>query len=138
MASLYEKLRTEGVQERLDRERQDELLGTHTVPPDAHVGPEPGTSIEENFWAFHRANPRVYGALVRLAREARSSGAGKLGMKSLFEVLRWERGVSTRDWSGFKLNNNYTSYYARLIMHNEPDLRGVFEIRVLRVAEPID
>jgi hypothetical protein len=29
----------------------------------------------------------------------------------------------------FKLNNNYRAHYARLIMHQEPDLDGIFELR---------
>jgi hypothetical protein len=92
--------------------------------------PEHG-SIEEQFRRFHAENPHVYRELVRLARQARAAGAERLGMKQLFEVLRWEHQVRTSDWTGFRLNNNYTSYYARQIMDQEPDLRGVFETRQL-------
>ena len=51
----------------------------------------------------------------------------------LFEVLRWEwiiRGLPDTA-EEFKLNNNYTSRYARLIMESEPGLEGVFETRRL-------
>ena len=34
----------------------------------------------------------------------------------------------------FKLNNDFTSRYARLIMQQEPDLEDFFEVRVLRSA----
>lgn len=95
-----------------------------------HVGPRSG-SIEEDFWAFHMANPQVYAGLVRLAREWRARrGSQRVGMKMLFEVLRWHVALTTQG-DVFKLNNNYTSYYARLIMDREPDLDGVFEIRRL-------
>lgn len=83
----------------------------------------------EAFKEFYRDNPHVYAALVRLARQAKEAGYRKLGMKQLFEVLRWEFTVVTRSDSGFKLNNNFTAPYARIIMYQEPDLAGFFEIR---------
>ena len=39
--------------------------------------------------------------------------------------------MTTSDTSGFKLNDHYTSRYARLIMEREPDLRGIFRTRKL-------
>jgi hypothetical protein len=84
------------------------------------------------FVAFHRGNPHVYERIVNLARAAVDRGAAKLGMKQLFEVLLWEVSMRTRDWTEFKLNNNYTSYYARLVMHREADLAGIFDVRQQR------
>ena len=48
----------------------------------------------------------------------------------LFEVLRWEHGRAT-EGDQFKLNNNYRSRYARLIMTNHPELNGMFHTRTL-------
>jgi hypothetical protein len=48
----------------------------------------------------------------------------------LFEVLRWRRMLRTAG-DEFQLNNNYRSYYARLIMLQESDLEDVFETRRL-------
>ncbi|MES1975713.1 MAG: hypothetical protein V4472_24920 [Pseudomonadota bacterium] len=88
--------------------------------------------LEQHFWTFHTANPDVYRHLVMLARDLVSRGHRKLGMKMLFEVARWRSMLSTTDeTSPFKLNNNLTSRYARLIMTNEPDLDGVFDLREL-------
>lgn len=88
-------------------------------------------SIQERFEAFHEANPRVYAVLVRLAREAVEHGRPRLGMKHLWEVARWQSWTST-EGDPFKLPNDYTSRYSRLIMANEPDLAGYFETRELR------
>ena len=90
-------------------------------------------TIEEAFEAFHAANPHVYRHLVRLARVWRERrGDERLGIGMLFEVLRWQLKVETRDGdSAWRLNNNYRSHYARLIMDREPDLAGVFETRAL-------
>lgn len=79
---------------------------------------------EEKFVQFHSENPQVYVELVRLAREARFKGKSRVGIKMLWEVVRWNLFISTVDSnSEFKLNNNYHSRYARMIMQLESDLR---------------
>ena len=89
-----------------------------------------GATLEEQFAAFHSANPHVYQALRRHALAMVRRGHRRIGIKMLFEVLRWQYAMSTVDpASEFTLNNNYTSFYARLLMDNEPDLVGVFETR---------
>lgn len=96
---------------------------------EAEAGP---VSIDRRFQAFHAGNPGVYEALVRLAREARAQGLERVGIGLLWEVLRWELLHKRVEADGYKLNNIYRSRYARLIMANEPDLAGVFEVRELR------
>lgn len=98
------------------------------------VEPVPG-SIQESFEQFHAANPWVYEALRRLSMELVERGRKKIGIGMLFEVLRWQHARTTVDaTSEFKLNNNLRSRYARLLMDQEPDLAGVFEIRELKAA----
>lgn len=92
-------------------------------------------TLQDQFEDFHDLNPWVYSDLVILTRDLVNRGHRRVGIGMLFEVLRWQRMMSTQDnASGFKLNNNYRSRYARLIMDNEPDLRDVFETRELRTA----
>jgi hypothetical protein len=98
--------------------------------PEGHVGPEPEKLIRDAFTRFHRENPHVYLELVRMSRQLVAHGHEKIGIGMLFEVLRWRHMLQTTG-DTFKLNNNYRSYYARLIMLSEPDLRGVFELRRL-------
>lgn len=86
-------------------------------------------TMADKFDEFHRSNPHVYMVLVRLAREwVRRTGTHRLGIKTLYERARWEIAISTSD-PDFKLNNNFTAYYARLIMIREADLWGMFELR---------
>lgn len=81
------------------------------------------------FEEFHEANPRVYETLVRLAREwVARTGQRRVGIKSLYEVARWQIQLETTDGT-FKLDNSFTAYYARLIDEQEPDLSGLFEFR---------
>ena len=63
----------------------------------------------------------------------RRRGVTQYGIGGLFEVLRWQRRMETVDpASDYKLNNNYRSFYARLLMEREPELRDFFELRSLR------
>lgn len=83
----------------------------------------------ERFEAFHAANPRVYHVLLRLAREwTTRTGLHKLGIKTLYERARWEIAIATSD-PHYKLNNNHTAWYARLLMAENPDLAGMFDLR---------
>ena len=93
--------------------------------------PTRSSSIEVRFRFFHRCNPQVYRTLVSLALAAVQRGKTKIGIGMLWEVVRWEHWLDAKAGEEFKLNNNYRSRYARLIMENEPDLAGVFELRKL-------
>ncbi len=84
-------------------------------------------TIAESFQEFHTLNPHVYDILRREALLVK--GAGKrVSMKGLFEHLRWEYMVHTNH-QDYKLNNNYTAHYARMLMEREPELAGFFETR---------
>lgn len=89
-----------------------------------------GQSLEQQFQAFHADNPHVYRSLRRLALDLRARGVRKYGIAGLFEVLRWQHAMTTTDPSSdFKLNNNFRSFYSRILMDNEPSLAGFFETR---------
>lgn len=90
-------------------------------------------TIKERFEAFRLAHPEVEEELVRLCRRALSRGRTRFGMKALWEVMRWNFWMKyDPDEEPFKLNNNYTAHYARLLMRNYPDLKGIFELRERR------
>ena len=84
---------------------------------------------QEKFEAFHAANPHVYRRLHTLALQMRLKGHKKIGIAMLFEQMRWEWYQQTTDVSGYKLNNNYKAYYARLLMESDANLVGFFEVR---------
>jgi hypothetical protein len=90
---------------------------------------------ETAFDRFHSDNPKVYETLVRLAREwVNRFGSHKLGIATLYETARWQITLATND-AEFRLNNNWRSYYARLIMAQEPDLAGLFDLRASKADE---
>jgi hypothetical protein len=91
------------------------------------------TSSEEirrrRFTEFHRLNPHVYAALRELALKASRAGK-RVGMRCLWERLRWQLEVETvREEGEPKLNDHLAPYYARLLMSRELELAGFFETR---------
>lgn len=94
--------------------------------------PTPKDRIAARFEQFHAENPHVYRMLRDLCLKARGLNPGcRIGVKALFERLRWQvrfetRGGAAGEW---KLNNNYTALYARMLMEREPELAGIFETR---------
>ena len=95
-----------------------------------------GGLLEDKFWEFHLANPEVYRHLVEFAfqwRENRGADA-RLGIKALFERVRWELHIMPLEGKPPpKLNNNHTAFYARLIMQRNPELADIFKLREQRI-----
>lgn len=87
-------------------------------------------TISERFEQFHRANPHVYAALRSLALAEAEQGARRISPKLLFEELR-AGGVATAQGKDcYRLNNIFTSRYARLLA-SEPGLVGRIPTRTL-------
>ena len=85
-------------------------------------------TIEERFELFHRHNPQVASALKKMAFGLREKGVKRFGMKALFEVLRYQSALTTSG-DPYKLNNNFTAFYDRLLMERHPELDGFFLLR---------
>lgn len=99
---------------------------------------ETDETTAEKFEQFHQDNPVVYATLCSLAREwLARTGRPRVGIGQLAERCRWEIAMRTND-PDYKLNNNFRAYYARLIMHNEPDLAGIFELRTSAADEWVE
>lgn len=93
-----------------------------------------GVSIRTDFLRFHMENPHVYGEIVKLAREMKANNHERWGIKGIFEVLRWRYAIQTSGDECFKLDNRYTSHFARLVMEQEPDLKDFFQTREQRAG----
>lgn len=88
-------------------------------------------TAHDAFLRYHMQHPQVYDELVKMARQWQARGHSHCSIKMLWEVLRFNTGVKIDKQDGFRLNNNYTSRYARLIMGREDGLEGIFETREL-------
>lgn len=95
--------------------------------------PDDEDTIEAQFMRFHADHPNVYRRLVALARILKERGHRHLGIGMLWETIRYEHMAGLPDAAEtFKLNNNYRSRYARMIMAREADLSEIFELRELK------
>jgi hypothetical protein len=88
-------------------------------------------NIQQKFEKFNREHPTVYKELVRLAQIAKIQGVSRYSAKAMFEIVRWNL-MRRRLGRSFRINNNFTSRYARLINKNEPELRNFFTVRKLK------
>jgi len=92
--------------------------------------------LERAFWEFHEEHPEVYRTLVYFARQWRSRRGPEsiVGIGALYERARWEMSfASLDDESSPRLSNSHRAFYARLIMHRNADLEGIFTLKRQRV-----
>lgn len=87
--------------------------------------------IQRRFLRFHEENPHVYDLLRRFSLQARRRGRTRFSIDAIYHRARWHTQIETTD-PDWKLNDHYTSRYARKLMDEEPELEGFFELRDLR------
>lgn len=90
--------------------------------------------IEAAFRKFHTDNPHVADKLEKMAAEWFASGHDHVAIKMLWEALRWQEGIRVAAVDTFRLNNNYTARYARLLIERRPEWASRIKTRELRAA----
>lgn len=87
-------------------------------------------TLAQKFEQYHKDNPHVYKLFLKYAKQVKSLGFDRFSSKAIFERLRWHLSFETKDYdSAFKINNNYTSFYARKVMSEYPEFINFFETR---------
>jgi hypothetical protein len=89
-------------------------------------------TIDERFEQFHASNPEVYRQLVELAFQLKNAGRRRISIETLIGKLRWDRALETDDPSGFKINDNYSSRFVRMLIADHPEFGTMFETRRLK------
>jgi hypothetical protein len=100
----------------------------------------PVNQLEAEAMTFHDSSPDVWGWVCKFTRRARLAGHKRLGIGLIWERIRWEVRVETKDLK-FKMPNNHRAYYARWWNDNHPDLDPpFFRTRALRSLHrvPVD
>jgi hypothetical protein len=80
-----------------------------------------------NFLDWHKKNPIVWKEVERKFIEKAKDGQKRIGVKEIFEEIRQE--LTNKPNEGYKLNNNWTAAYARLLAYKYPELAGCIELR---------
>ncbi|WP_406463385.1 hypothetical protein OH768_47955 [Streptomyces sp. NBC_01622] len=101
------------------------LAGPYALPvarPSFRAGSRP--TLTDRFLAFDAQHPYVYRALERLTADRLAAGGTRVGLKALFEDLRWQLPAGVRG-----LNNSFASLYARRLIEDHPQWASAFELR---------
>ena len=93
-----------------------------------------GLPIQQRFEVFHAHNPRVYELFRRFAREAKGAGRARFSADAILHRVRWEVTFNPDDRLGeaFKINDHFSSRYARLLIAEDPAFEGFFQLREIR------
>lgn len=89
--------------------------------------------IYRAFLQFDRDNPEFYRLFCRFTLQLIAAGKSRLSSKLIVERIRWETLIKTTD-TDFKINNNFTPYYARKFMADFPNHAGLFETRITKAS----
>ena len=73
---------------------------------------------KQEWWAWHKQNPHVWGLFEKFTFEAINAGHERLSAWFIVNQIRWETTVKTT--GKFKIKNEYIAYYARLFMAVHP------------------
>lgn len=86
-------------------------------------------SYSERKWAeFHMLNPEVWVFFKRFAWEKIKQGHQHYSADAVLHRVRWELGLADGGRE-YKLNNNWTPYYARMFHAEFPNKSGFFRLR---------
>jgi hypothetical protein len=86
------------------------------------------TSMSAKFSKFHAANPEVWNLFKRFTSEIMDAGNTHYSADAVLHRVRWETALSTGET--FKINNNYSAFYARLYHREFPKHAGFFMTRI--------
>jgi hypothetical protein len=83
--------------------------------------------VVEQFVEYHAKNPEIFEKFKEFAWIIKDSGKQHYGAKALLERIGWHMEFEKK--SEFKINNNFASAYARLLISEDKSFDGFFELR---------
>jgi hypothetical protein len=106
-----------------------------TLFPEDAPAPRPARprklTIDERFALYHKRRPEVWSLFKQYAYQVRSTGRKRFSADAILHRIRWYHYVEQGDES-FKINDDYSSRYARKLIAEDPTFAGFFETRRLR------
>ncbi len=85
------------------------------------------------FLEYHTENQHVYDAFERFTLEAIRAGRKRLSSKAVYERIRWDSMVYSKD--KYKMNNNYTADHARMFVERYPQHKDFFATRARKAVK---
>ena len=90
-----------------------------------------GLSTEEAFAVFHTANPHIFRLLEDLALKFYRNSV-TVNMRFLYDYVRIFGPALNERVGDYRLDNNFTRFYAIMIMEENPELSGYFKLKTKR------
>ena len=104
------------------------------IKPLVKVPTREKATIQERFEQFHRLNPWVLNSLEKLACAEMANGY-RTSVDYLVHQLRWHYRRTIADpKSDFRISNDYTSRYARMLLDRNPSLGNIIQTKELKTA----
>lgn len=91
-----------------------------------------GISIPDAFEDYNCDHPEIYQYFKKYVFELIHAGKKRIGAKMIMERIRWEVYLNIQTDRTFKINNVFTSYYARLFVRQHQEYKSYFEFRKLK------
>ena len=91
---------------------------------------------KEKWWAWHKANPKVWEKFEEYTFQAIQSGRKKYSQWAIINRIRWNEEIETKG-GDFKISNDYICFYARLFHARYPQYKGFFSIKPLKEEKAI-
>jgi len=85
-------------------------------------------NVLRRFRLFHAKNPGVYEKFKELAFTMKKRGRKKYSSEIIVNIIRWHVDLETKG-EMFRINNDYTPLYSRLLIMDFPEFDGFFELR---------
>lgn len=89
-------------------------------------------SIQERFDVFIKDNPSVYELFKKFAWQAREAGLMRISSDDIIHRIRWWTKVEIRSREPFKINDHFSSRFARKLIQDDPTFERYFETRRLK------
>lgn len=82
------------------------------------------------FELFHQQNPEVWRLFVKFTKELIGRGFQHNSARTVLYRIRWDTDIATDgELSGFKINDHFSPFYARLFHRTFPKHDGFFHMR---------
>ena len=108
------------------------------VPPPAAARVTIGRPVDEtDFRAYDEAHPEVWRLFCRFTLDRIALGFEHYSSDAILHRIRWETDAGVAGGEDIKINNNWTSFYARKFHRMHPQHRGFFRTRRSRFDEEL-
>jgi len=86
------------------------------------------TTEQTMFEAFDEANPKIWELFKKYAHALLRRGITHWSADNILHKIRFETAVKGKG-DTFKINNNFSAFYARKFLNMYPACKGFFELR---------